>query len=90
MVLAELGGKINAAFSQLSKSSTIDDEAINTLISEICNALLMADVNVNIVKEFRDQVKLKASLDESQASGKYDFFFFFFFFFNNLILVRQQ
>eukprot|EP01050_Picozoa_sp_SAG11_P019649 SAG11_NODE_3168_length_2638_cov_1.787318_3_plen_327_part_00 len=67
MVLAELGGKIKAALGKLSSATMIDDEALDAVLKEICNALLQSDVNVKIVMAIRKNIKGKVNLDELAA-----------------------
>lgn len=40
MVLAELGAKLNQAFTKLQSATVIDDETVNEVIRDITNALL--------------------------------------------------
>ena len=40
MVLAELGKGLTTALAKLQNTTVIDDEVINDMIKEICNALL--------------------------------------------------
>lgn len=68
MVLADLGRRINAAVADVTKSSSvIDQDAINILLKEICNALLEADVNIKLVAKLRE--KLKKSIDVEDKPG---------------------
>eukprot|EP00659_Diplonema_papillatum_P022908 gene22908-35111_t len=78
MVLAELGSEINAAFSRMSKNTTVSDEVIDALLGDIARALLMADVNVRLVKDFRTAVKTQVMLEADEKTnnmGKYVFVF---------------
>jgi signal recognition particle subunit SRP54 len=59
MVLADLGKKINAALSKLNKATVIDEEILKEILSEICNALLQADVNVKYVLKMRQNITTK-------------------------------
>ncbi|KAJ9656615.1 Signal recognition particle [Neophaeococcomyces mojaviensis] len=63
MVLSDLGRRINAAVSDLSRAPNLDEKAFDSMIKEICAALLSADVNVKLVgnlrKSIREQVKFK-------------------------------
>jgi signal recognition particle subunit SRP54 len=52
MVLADLGRKINAALHSLSKAPVINEEVLNAMLKEICAALLEADVNIRLVRQF--------------------------------------
>lgn len=68
MVLADLGQRINAAVQNLGKSSSVDDQALDLLLKEVCSALLESDVNVKLVAKLRDDVKRKADL-QNQPTG---------------------
>ena len=47
MVLQDLGRRINAAVTDLTRSPTLDEKAFDGMIKEISNALVEADVNIN-------------------------------------------
>ena len=64
MVLADLGRKINAALHSLSKATIINEEVLNSMLKEICAALLEADVNIRLVKKLRENVKSVIDFDE--------------------------
>ncbi|EEP79001.1 signal recognition particle 54 kDa protein [Uncinocarpus reesii 1704] len=57
MVLQDLGRRINAAVSDLTRSSNLDEKAFDSMLKEICAALLSADVNVRLVQELRKSIK---------------------------------
>ncbi|MCJ1467507.1 Signal recognition particle [Pseudocyphellaria aurata] len=57
MVLQDLGRRINAAVSDLTRSSNLDEKAFDGMIKEICAALLEADVNVKLVGTLRKSIK---------------------------------
>lgn len=59
MVLAELGSSIKKALSNITKAIIVDDDAINAMLKEIATALLLADVNVKLVAELKNNVKRK-------------------------------
>ena len=59
MVLAELGGKLRDSLRKLHHNSTISEQHVTTLLSEISRALIEADVNVKLVMGLRDNVKTK-------------------------------
>lgn len=68
MVLADLGRRINAAVADVTKSSSVvDQDAINSLLKEICNALLEADVNIKLVAKLRE--KLRKAIDVEDKPG---------------------
>src|SRR5499427_7025094 len=52
--------KLQRAFKNLRGQGTLTDENIGEALREIRLALLEADVNVNVVKQFIEQVKAKA------------------------------
>jgi signal recognition particle subunit SRP54 len=60
MVLAELGGKLKKALSDFVNQSYIDESAIKDLLKEISYALLLADVNAELIKKLKDNI-LKAT-----------------------------
>ncbi|KAK9481276.1 SRP54-type protein [Lipomyces japonicus] len=64
MVLADLGRRINAAMSDLTASNVVDTAALDSLLKEICSALLEADVNVKLVATLRANIKKKINLKE--------------------------
>ena len=64
MVLADLGRKINAALHSLSKAAVINEEVLNSMLKEICAALLEADVNIRLVKKLRENVRAVIDFDE--------------------------
>ncbi|MCJ1354537.1 MAG: Signal recognition particle [Icmadophila ericetorum] len=57
MVLQDLGRRINAAVSDLTRSSNVDEKAFDDMLKEICSALLSADVNVKLVGHLRKSIK---------------------------------
>lgn len=64
MVLADLGRKITAALHSLGKATVIDEEVLNSMLKEICAALLEADVNIMLVKRLRENVKQAIDFEE--------------------------
>ncbi|KAM0751547.1 signal recognition particle protein [Meredithblackwellia eburnea MCA 4105] len=58
MVLADLGKRLNAAIQGLG-NSPIDEQALDATLKTICAALLESDVNVKLVKNLRERVKVK-------------------------------
>eukprot|EP01059_Diplonema_ambulator_P002513 TRINITY_DN12129_c0_g1_i1.p1 TRINITY_DN12129_c0_g1~~TRINITY_DN12129_c0_g1_i1.p1 ORF type:complete len:511 (+),score=155.68 TRINITY_DN12129_c0_g1_i1:67-1599(+) len=68
MVLAELGGQINLALAKIARATVIDDAVVDEMMNELCKALLVADVNVGLVKEMKETMKQKISL-EDMAQG---------------------
>ena len=69
MVLADLGRKINAALLSLNKATVINEEVLKNMLTEIQRALLEADVNVQLVKQLRENVRGAIDFDD-MAKGK--------------------
>ncbi|RUS22605.1 hypothetical protein BC937DRAFT_88242, partial [Endogone sp. FLAS-F59071] len=67
MVLADLGRRINNALTEMTKSNVIDEKVLDTLLREICNALLEADVNIKLVANLRKNIKQIVNLEELAA-----------------------
>ena len=67
MVLADLGSKIAVALRKMTQTTIIDQTVMNEMLSEICKALLQADVNIAQVKHLREQVK--QGVDIEQMAG---------------------
>ncbi|MCJ1392757.1 Signal recognition particle [Xylographa bjoerkii] len=57
MVLQDLGRRINAAVSDLTRSANLDEKAFDEMLKEICSALISADVNVRLVSNLRKSIK---------------------------------
>ncbi|XP_076306075.1 signal recognition particle 54k [Tachypleus tridentatus] len=57
MVLADLGRKITSALRSLSNATIINKEVLDSMLKEICAALLEADVNIKLVKQLRENVR---------------------------------
>ena len=70
MVLAELGTKIKGALSKLRDSTLIDEDALDSVLKEICFALLQSDVNARIVGSIRKNIKSKVNLEELAKGTK--------------------
>ncbi|KAI9740405.1 MAG: Signal recognition particle [Cirrosporium novae-zelandiae] len=64
MVLQDLGRRINAAVSDLTRSPNLDEKAFDSMIKEICTALLEADVNVRLVGSLRRSIKQSVKFNE--------------------------
>ncbi|GBN28441.1 Signal recognition particle protein, partial [Araneus ventricosus] len=56
MVLADLGRKITNALRSLNNATIINKEVLDSMLKEICTALLEADVNIKLVKQLRENV----------------------------------
>ncbi|KAF2705793.1 signal recognition particle protein [Pleomassaria siparia CBS 279.74] len=57
MVLQDLGRRINAAVSDLTRAQNLDEKAFEGMIKEISNALVESDVNVKLVMNLRNSIK---------------------------------
>mmetsp|Transcript_11743 Transcript_11743/g.30650 ORF Transcript_11743/g.30650 Transcript_11743/m.30650 type:complete len:486 (-) Transcript_11743:93-1550(-) len=68
MVLADLGSKLSVALRKMANHTVIDQEVLDTMLQDICKALLQADVNVAQVKQLRTNVKTTVNFD-NLASG---------------------
>lgn len=67
MVLADIGARITAALKKVMDSTVVDQEVIDELLKEICNALVSADVNMKLVFELRSNLKKTLQLEEMSA-----------------------
>lgn len=67
MVLADLGRKITTALRSLSNATIINKEVLDSMLKEICTALLEADVNILLVKKLRENVRSVIDFDEMAA-----------------------
>lgn len=67
MVLGELGSKITSALHRLQATTIVDEEVLTSMLADISRALLEADVNVRLVGEFREKVKIKVNLEDAAA-----------------------
>ncbi|MFX1367076.1 MAG: signal recognition particle protein Srp54 [Promethearchaeota archaeon] len=68
MVLEGLGKSLNSALKRLFGATVIDEELVKELVKDIQRALLMADVDVNLVMAITKRVEEQA-LDESLPRG---------------------
>lgn len=67
MVLAELGRKIRNAIGSLSRENIINEDVLNSMLKEVCAALLEADVNIFLVKQLRENVRAQMNFDDMPA-----------------------
>ncbi|KAI9446350.1 signal recognition particle protein [Lactarius indigo] len=72
MVLSDLGRKLNAALSSLNRVSVVDEKVLDALLKEVCAALLESDVNVKLVSQLRQKVriKVKAAFESSGEKSR--------------------
>ena len=55
-----LSNRLQAVFSSLKKTGSIDETALETAMRDIRRALLEADVSLDVAKKFISEVKQKA------------------------------
>ncbi|MCK4740578.1 MAG: signal recognition particle protein, partial [Candidatus Thorarchaeota archaeon] len=68
MVLDGLGKSLNSALKRLFGASVIDEDLVKELVKDIQRALLVADVDVNLVMGITERVE-KQALDENLPRG---------------------
>jgi signal recognition particle subunit SRP54 len=68
LVLDNLGKSLNSALKRLFGASVIDEELVKELVKNIQRALLVADVDVNLVMAITERVQ-KQALDEALPRG---------------------
>jgi signal recognition particle subunit SRP54 len=68
LVLDNLGKSLNSALKKLFGASVIDEELVKELVKNLQRALLVADVDVNLVMAITDRVQ-KQALDEALPRG---------------------
>ena len=68
----QLGEKLDSAVSKIKGYGTLTEENIGDVLREVRLALLEADVNYKVVKEFTNSVKEKALGEEVKKSLKPD------------------
>ena len=68
LVLEGLGKSLNSALKKLFGANVIDEELVKELVKDIQRALLVADVDVNLVMSITQRVQEQA-LDETLARG---------------------
>ncbi|KAK6456327.1 signal recognition particle 54 kDa protein [Scheffersomyces xylosifermentans] len=62
MVLADLGSRLRGALSSVESAS---DDEINSMVKDVCTALLESDVNIKLVVRLRDNIKAKIKTELS-------------------------
>lgn len=68
MVLESLGRSLHSALKKLMGASVIDEDLVKELVRDIQRALLVADVDVNLVMAITERVQ-KQALDETLPRG---------------------
>eukprot|EP00697_Spironema_sp_BW2_P000050 gnl/Spiro4/10084_TR5353_c0_g1_i1.p1 gnl/Spiro4/10084_TR5353_c0_g1~~gnl/Spiro4/10084_TR5353_c0_g1_i1.p1 ORF type:complete len:506 (-),score=129.90 gnl/Spiro4/10084_TR5353_c0_g1_i1:39-1556(-) len=64
MVLADLGKSISGAIRRMNQSALVSEEVITQMIKEVCNALLVGDVNVRLVAQLRQNIQKQLNPEE--------------------------
>ncbi|CAJ2661420.1 signal recognition particle 54 kDa protein 2-like [Trifolium pratense] len=67
MVLAQLGGSITRALQQMSNATVIDEKVLNDCLNEINRALLQSDVQFELVRDMRTNIKKIVNLQDLAA-----------------------
>ena len=70
MVLAELGVKLQDAVKRLNLVTVVDEDVLNAVLGDISRALLEADVNVRLVGQLRQSIKMRVNLEEEVAGTR--------------------
>ena len=61
MVLDKLGSVLKKSFDKIAGSVFLDKRTIETVVKELQRALILADVNIHLVKEIGEKIKKEAS-----------------------------
>lgn len=69
MVLQELGKKLQTALRSLSNADVIDKKLLDSILKELCTALLEADINVKLVQKLRSNIKNIVNLEKLENAG---------------------
>lgn len=69
MVLQDLGRRINAAVTDLTRSNNLDEHAFDNMLKEIANALVSADVNIKLVKNLRKSIRSSVNFSQIPANA---------------------
>lgn len=67
MVLAELGSKISHALATMSNATLVDESVLNACLKEIGNALMQADVRMELVLKMRKSIVNRVKMEELAA-----------------------
>ena len=67
MVLQELGEKFTKAFRNLNAHTTVGEDEIDSLLKDVGNALIQADVNIKLVMKLRQDVKTQIMMTDGQV-----------------------
>ncbi|CAF4192420.1 unnamed protein product [Rotaria magnacalcarata] len=65
MILVDLARRLLSTTRTLRNATIINEQILNEALSEICRALLEADVNAQLVKQLRENIKQAINLEET-------------------------
>ena len=68
MVLDSLGEKLKESLRKIARSMTVDESAIQDLVKDIQRALLLSDVDVNLVLDITKKIKERALKEKDVKS----------------------
>ncbi|KAL8425684.1 hypothetical protein ACSSS7_008339 [Eimeria intestinalis] len=69
MVLAELGEQISGALRNLQSATIVDEAVVADCVKAVCRALLLADVQLRVVQEFKQKVTQQINTQLRQSSS---------------------
>ncbi|CDJ37917.1 signal recognition particle 54 kDa protein, putative [Eimeria tenella] len=69
MVLAELGQQISGALRSLQSATIVDEAVVTECVKTVCRALLLADVQLRVVQDFRRRVTQQINSQIQQQSS---------------------
>jgi signal recognition particle subunit SRP54 len=64
MVLDDLGSSLRGSLNELRGKSRISEEDVDNIVKEIQRSLIQADVDMELVRELSDNIKVRALEDE--------------------------
>jgi len=67
MVLDDLGSSLRSSLDELRGKSRISEEDVDNIVKEIQRSLIQADVDMELVRELSDNIKVRALEDEPPA-----------------------
>ena len=70
MVLADLGTKLKNVLNKIGGAEVFDKKLLDTILNELGIALLLSDVNVNIVKKIQTNIRLQYAMMEETLGNK--------------------
>ncbi|KAL8274579.1 hypothetical protein Esti_001482 [Eimeria stiedai] len=69
MVLAELGEQISGALRSLQSATIVDEAVVADCVKAVCRALLLADVQLRVVQDFKRKVTQQINTQLRQQSS---------------------